>query len=67
MSRICSVICGSPEGNLIGRPEGLIICADRGYDIAAAAGVTPDIVVGDFDSSERALPVGIRVIRVDPV
>lgn len=67
MSRICSVICGSPEGNLIGRPEGLIICADRGYDIAAAAGVTPDIVVGDFDSSERPVPEGIRVIRVDPV
>ena len=55
MSRICSVICGSPEGNLIGCPEGLIICADRGYDIAAAAGVTPDIVVGDFDSTDTIL------------
>lgn len=66
MSKICSIICGSPEGELTERPEGLVICADRGYDIALAAGVTPDIVVGDFDSSESTPPQNIRTIRVKP-
>lgn len=66
MPKICSVICGSPEGRLNERPEGLIICADRGYDIAAAAGITPDIIVGDFDSSEVRLPENVPVIRVNP-
>lgn len=67
MSKICSVICGSPEGKLNGRPEGLVICADHGYDIALAAGVVPDIVVGDFDSASHRPPEDIRVIQVDPV
>lgn len=67
VSRICSIICGSPEGKLHERPEGLIICADRGYDIARKAGVVPDIIVGDFDSSGIIPPEDIRVIRVNPV
>ncbi len=66
MAKICSIICGSPEGKLAERPEGLIICADRGYDIASEAGIVPDIIVGDFDSSERTPPENIRVIRAMP-
>ena len=27
-----------------------VICADSGYDIASAAKITPDLVIGDFDS-----------------
>lgn len=67
MPKICSIICGSPEGRLTGRPEGLIICADRGYDIALEAGLEPDVIVGDFDSSGITPPENICVIRVDPV
>lgn len=67
MSKICSIICGSPDGELPEKPEGLIICADRGLDYALAAGITPDIIVGDFDSAEKEPPEGIRVIRVDPI
>ncbi len=66
MLKICSVICGSPECFLPEKPEGLIICADRGLDYALAAGITPDIAVGDFDSAEQLPPPGIRVIRADP-
>lgn len=29
----------------------LVVCADGGYDIAKALGVTPHVVIGDFDST----------------
>lgn len=42
-----------------------VICADAGFEKAAAEGITPDIIVGDFDSSAADdLPDGIPVIRV---
>ena len=66
MAKICSVICGSPEVFLPEKPEGLIICADRGLDHALAAGITPDIAVGDFDSAGRVPPEGVRVLRAEP-
>lgn len=37
-----------------------IICADGGYIHAVAAGVKPDVVVGDFDSSD--MPDGVNSI-----
>ena len=40
-----------------------LVCADGGLNIAAAAGVTPDLAVGDFDSA-LSVPEGIRVVRV---
>ena len=50
----CAVICG---GDMISAQRlksaadcGLIICADSGYDRALSAGVTPHLLVGDFDS-----------------
>ena len=56
MSR-CVIICASPYN----QPEFIrnsinsndyIICADGGFDTALKAGVSPHIVIGDFDSSE---------------
>ncbi len=66
MSKICSIICGARSGALPEKPEGLIICADRGLDHALAAGLVPDIVVGDFDSADSQPPEGVRVIRTVP-
>lgn len=66
MPKICSIICGSPECYLPEEPEGLIICADRGLDHALAAGLKPDIAVGDFDSAQQLPPNGTRVIRAEP-
>ena len=66
MSKICSIICGAPSGALPEKPEGLIICADRGLDHALAAGLVPEIVVGDFDSADSQPPEGVRVIRTVP-
>lgn len=66
MSKICSIICGAPSGALPEKPEGLIICADRGLDHALAARLVPDIVVGDFDSADSQPPEGVRVVRTVP-
>lgn len=35
------------------READFIICADSGYLNACALGVTPDVIIGDFDSSAR--------------
>lgn len=66
MSKVCSIICGAPEVYIPEQIEGLIICADKGLDYALAAGITPDIAVGDFDSAVSVPPVGIRVIGAEP-
>lgn len=67
-NRICSIICGAPDGSIDrSLVEGLVICADKGLDHALAAGIMPDIVVGDFDSSSANVPDGIECIRVSPI
>ena len=39
-----------------------VLCADGGWELARGMGVTPDLVIGDFDSSEE--PSGGPVVRV---
>ena len=41
-----------------------IICADSGYAHARKCGITPDLIIGDFDSYKGALPGDIPVITV---
>lgn len=65
-NKICSIICGAPDGRLETAPQGYIICADRGLDHALAAGVTPDLIIGDFDSASAAVPQGIECIKALP-
>lgn len=67
-NKICSIICGAPDGSIDrSLVEGLVICADKGLDHALSAGITPDIAVGDFDSSSAAVPDGMECIRVSPI
>lgn len=40
-----------------------IICADSGYDYAIAAGLTPDLLIGDFDSIS-AVPQDVNKITL---
>ncbi len=52
---------------VIEKPEAgdLIIAADAGYLIAKEMGITPDVVLGDFDTlGEKTIPDGIECLRV---
>ncbi len=44
--------------------DAYIISADRGLQSALAAGITPHMAVGDWDSYEGALPEGIQCITL---
>ena len=44
-----------------------IICADGGYDHAKAAGITPDILVGDFDSVREDVSDFFKKIQLPTV
>lgn len=63
----CSIISGAPNcdveflKNSVDR-NSFIICADSGYRHCIEAEITPDIVIGDFDSSP--VPEGIKCIKL---
>lgn len=48
------------------RPDDLVIAADGGYDTLRAIGVTPSLLVADFDSATDGgdYPAGIEVVRL---
>lgn len=46
---------------------GLIIAADSGYLSATESGVTPHIVIGDFDSFPKNLVTAEKIICLNPV
>lgn len=41
----------------------IVIAADRGYDVALSLGITPDLVVGDFDSRGEA-PAAENLVKL---
>ncbi len=69
--RRCVIIAGAPNADTAFlaqtvQPEDYLICADRGYAAATAAGLRPDLIVGDFDSYGGALPDDCEVVRLCP-
>ncbi|MDR1292127.1 MAG: thiamine diphosphokinase [Clostridiales Family XIII bacterium] len=64
--------CGIPADIVASSHEAFVICADGGLSHAIAAGVTPDVVIGDFDSVSEddlsRLPDGgaVEIIRLCP-
>lgn len=70
--KTASIICGAPCGEFPPKRfenavEGLIIAADRGLDYCLAAGITPDIAAGDFDSAKMQVPNNTECVRVPPI
>lgn len=66
---ICYIVGARPlEPELIPRLEGgdLLIAADKGYATLRQMGITPDLVVGDFDSL-GGVPDGPAVIRLPQI
>lgn len=64
-TRRCVLIAGAPCADVpfirqTVRGDDYVICADRGYAVAQAAGVVPDLLVGDFDSYTGALPAAVE-------
>ena len=63
--KICVIIAGGDVTGRIEIPEGaLVLCADCGYAHARRQGITPDVLIGDFDSFTDALPEGIEILRL---
>ena len=64
--RRCVIFTACCEGDVARayapRPEDYILCADGGWELARRAGVRPDCVIGDFDSSRE--PEDVRIERV---
>ena len=66
----CYIIAGAPSPDLefIRKeiPENaFVLCADRGYSHAKAAGITPSVIIGDFDSCSDALPQSAEVVSLN--
>ena len=65
MPKPCLIISGG-QFSPFSVPEGgaFVIACDRGYDYARRCGITPDLVVSDFDSSQTAVEAGVPVRRL---
>lgn len=56
---------GAPERAFAPRPGDLTLCADAGWRLARAMGVAPDLVIGDFDSSEPPAAGAVERVPVE--
>ncbi|MBR5513767.1 MAG: thiamine diphosphokinase [Ruminococcus sp.] len=70
---ICTIFAGGKisgtdfiNSREIREKSGLIICADSGLHIAEKVGITPDLIVGDFDSYTGTLPENVEIHRSVP-
>lgn len=61
---ITSFVAGDLSLLLDNGCDDFILCADGGYSIAAEYGVTPDLVIGDFDSIKSTIPAEIKTIKL---
>lgn len=65
MVRRCVVFCAGEEGEIdfTVTPEDFVICCDAGYLAAKRRGITPDLLIGDFDSYRDPLPESVEALR----
>ena len=63
MNKICAVISGGEYSGLNGIEKAdYVIACDKGYEYAIKNDITPDILVGDFDSYSGVIPDNIPVL-----
>ena len=61
---ICYLVgAGDFYGHISVEDDDIIIAADGGYDNLVRRGITPDILIGDFDSIKSFIPDDIRTVR----
>ncbi len=61
---ICYLVgAGDLYGEISQENDDIIIAADGGYDNLVRRGITPDILIGDFDSVKSEIPDTLRTIR----
>lgn len=61
---ICYLVgAGDFYGQITKSADDIIIAADGGYDSLIQHGYTPDLLVGDFDSTKYEIPEGIKTVR----
>lgn len=64
----CVILCAGEFGEIDFNfcQTDFIIAADGGMDYAQKTGVTPDLIMGDFDSAEMPIPACIAIERFNP-
>lgn len=62
--KTCVILSGGPRYTVDELPEGMVIACDRGYAHAQWLGVTPDLVIGDFDSYGGVIAPNVPVITL---
>lgn len=50
--------------SLINTTDSFVICADGGLDIALKYNITPNLIIGDLDSVQSALPKDVETIKL---
>ena len=65
----CVIIGASPETDVgcirqLVRAGDVVVCADGGYVFAEQAGITPHVIIGDFDSSPQPENLSSEIIRL---
>lgn len=66
----CVIISGSQDTNVeeiksLCTSDDFIVCADSGYSFAKKAGLTPNLIIGDFDSLKEELPQNTEVVKLN--
>ena len=69
MKKRCIIIGASRKSDLSFLPACLreddyIVCADGGYSFARTLGISPDLIIGDFDSSDKPVDCGAEIIAL---
>lgn len=65
MSKTCAIISGGAFSLFDGIEDSdFIIACDKGYEYAKSQNITPDLIIGDFDSLSGGLPNEIKKITL---